>query len=450
MQETKPLSVTHIRISSILGTESLDISPGKITEMSGRNESGKTSVLEAIKSITSGSHDVSLLRNGSDKGEIFLELSDGTSIKKTVTNDKTNLEVRDAKGKKVPRAASFITQLIDAISVNPIEFVTARSKDRAKIMLETMPLQIDIEEVKRRVGFDIELKGDPNSIEVVDEAIKIVYDERTGTNRAIKEKDSTINQIKNALPPVPENMDGKTAMGEAEIRQQIEANEKALADEQKSIAARKEELRAGAEKKKAELRTELQKQIDELKEKATEQAAAIDKALNEHLEKGNQRELWFVNDCTKKNDPLKTSLALIVSNRELFAKREANVKTIKEMEKEAAQLQRDAEKQTEAIQSLNDYKTQLLESMPIKGLSVVNGDIFYNGVIFDRLNTQKQVELAIEIALLRAKDLGIMCVDGLELMDTEKYTLLTDKLREHDIQFFTTRVNDGDFQIINR
>ena len=54
------MKIQHPRISNILGITELELQPQCFTQISGPNGTGKTSVLEAIKSVLSpGSHDVS-------------------------------------------------------------------------------------------------------------------------------------------------------------------------------------------------------------------------------------------------------------------------------------------------------------------------------------------------------------------------------------------------------
>jgi hypothetical protein len=91
----------------------------------------------------------------------------------------------------------------------------------------------------------------------------------------------------------------------------------------------------------------------------------------------------------------------------------------------------------------------LLASLPIPGLAVIDGEIYRNGVVFDRLNTAQKVEIAVEIAKLRAGDLSVICVDGIELMDTNHFNEFRKQSLESGMQMFVTRVADGEFGIAN-
>ncbi|MGL4458723.1 MAG: AAA family ATPase, partial [Plesiomonas shigelloides] len=145
------MRIAHVKISNILGIAELEFTPEGFNEISGPNGTGKTSVLEAIKAVLTTGHDATLLRNGADKGEAILVLDDGTEISKTVTADRSSNSIR-REGKKVPRPAEAIKALTDLYSANPIEFLRARKQDRVKVLLETMPLEADVEKLEEITG----------------------------------------------------------------------------------------------------------------------------------------------------------------------------------------------------------------------------------------------------------------------------------------------------------
>lgn len=51
------MKVLKINIKNILGLEALEIEPGSITEISGKNGSGKTSCLDAIRAALGSGHE---------------------------------------------------------------------------------------------------------------------------------------------------------------------------------------------------------------------------------------------------------------------------------------------------------------------------------------------------------------------------------------------------------
>jgi len=79
------MRLAHVRIHNILGIDELEFDAGAFTVIEGRNGGGKTSVLEALKSVVRGGEDVTLLRKGAAEGEVVWLFDDGTQARKRVT-----------------------------------------------------------------------------------------------------------------------------------------------------------------------------------------------------------------------------------------------------------------------------------------------------------------------------------------------------------------------------
>ena len=82
----------------------------------------------------------------------------------------------------------------------------------------------------------------------------------------------------------------------------------------------------------------------------------------------------------------------------------------------------------------------MTSSFPIKGLEIIGGEVHYEGIHFDQLNTAKRINLAVELAALRAGSLGVICVDGCEALDEETFGKLVEVCHERNLQMICTRV----------
>lgn len=446
------MKINHVKINNILGIKELEFDAGNFTEISGRNGEGKTSVLEAIKAaIRPSGHDATLLRNGEEKGEIVLVLDNNTEVRKRVAAGSSPLEVRDADGKKMAKPADIMKQLSDMIAVNPIDFLRATKKDRTRVLLESMPLELDSDALAEAAGIPVpQTHDDVHALAVIDMVFKQVYDDRTGTNRAVKEKEVTINQLNVALPDAVEGVTGN----EEELRQQLETANETRDAELVRIATKLEGVRSdtqinidGSKETAAAEVAELERQIAAIRERAQGEIDAH-KAEYARIEglANKQREMTIQRHA-EATGPISEQIAVIVSNRSAVAKREQTIELITQLEAELADLVEDAAKQTKALDEINEYKKQLLAGLPIPGVEVIDGEIYRDGVIFDRLNTAKQVGIAVEIAKLRAGDLGVCCVDGLELLSTDAFEEFRARCLESNLQLFVTRVNDDEFAV---
>lgn len=448
------LHISHLKINNILGVDDLEFSPEGFNQISGKNGTGKTSVLEAIKAATGQGHDATLLRNGEEKGEVVLVLDNGTEIKRRVTPNKSQTDVTDPDGKKVTKPAEFIRGLVDTLSVNPVDFLRAPKKDRVKVLLEAMPIVVDAERLEKIVGVPVFIGEGEHGLAVIDTVRKQVYDDRTGTNRAVKEKDSTINQLRLAMPEAPGGVEGN----EDELRTQVEAATTAKDSELGRIRDKLEGIKETNHAKITELRGETQKLIDEAKaecQRKIDEAVAAGQTAVESIQT-TEREIEgkaaiqrekTIQKHTETVGPLNQALESIRLNRGAHAKREQAQTTIEQMEKELEDLTLDAAAQSKALADIDAYKLGLLASLPIPGVEIRDGEIYRNDVPFDRLNTAQQVGIAVEIAKLRAGNLPICCVDGLELLDPDAFEEFRKQTAESGLQLFVTRVSGEDFSV---
>lgn len=440
---TNKLNIAHLKISNILGIEDLEFSPGGFNTIDGKNGQGKTSVLEAIKAATGTGHDATLLRKGAEVGEVVLVLDDGAKINKRVTAAGSKTDVIDADGAKVKKPAEFFRTLVDSLSVNPIEFLSAPKKDRVKVLLEAMPIKVDVERLEKISGLQAIDDGSVHGLAIIDDIRARVFSDRTGTNRAVKEKDNTINQLTLAMPEAPGGVEGS----EDELRIQVEAATVAKDTELTRIRDKLDDLRSECQTAVDAIRTRTQEAIDKIKADAHAEAAALTTKLatTEGLA-GTQREKT-IQKHTDIVTPLNQALESIRANRTAHAKREQAQETIKLMEVELNDLTLDAAAQTKAIEDIDAYKLELLAALPIPGVVVTDGEIYRDGVVFDRLNTAQQVGIAVEIAKLRSGDLGICCVDRLECLDPEAFEAFREQVTASDLQLFVTTVSGEDFNV---
>lgn len=437
------MKISHIRIENILGIQNLELTPGNtLTEISGDNGLGKTSILEAIKAASQGGHDATLLRKGADKGEIVLVLDNGTELHKRVTASKSTLDlIKDSK--KVTRASDTIKGLTDLLSVNPVDFLTAPKKERVKVLLEAMPISVDPQKLSDITGIPVDAQPHVDGLGLIELVRQQVYDDRTGTNRAIKEKDATINQLKLAMPDAPGGIEGN----EDELRAQCAEAQDIMRAEWKRIDDKLTSVRQTSASTVQRLKDDAQARIDAIRADCQTAIDAEKAALADTETKAARVRQRATDTCTATMQPLNSALQAIVADRNAAAKRQVTLETLAKMEEELEWLNEDEVRQSGAITAIDQYKSDLLNSLPIPGLEVRDGEVFRHGITFDRLNTAQQVEIAIEIARLRAGDLAICCVDRFECLSPAALEEFKKRAQESNLQLFVTRVDSGDLTI---
>lgn len=439
------MHIAKVSVRNIFGIQHFEFEPGKFNEIAGPNDVGKTSLLNALKSVFEGGSDATLLRQGEEKGEIVIVLDDNTTIRKRVGVGAGVTVEKDGVREQKPQAA--INAFRDMLSVNPVAFIKETDpKKRNGMLLDSLNLKADLDRIRDIIGSpDFEIPDGP-ALEQISYAHKTIFTERTGTNRAVTEKESTINQLAQALPT------GDAAApdeSEADLEEQLKVLDAAQEAEMKRIDDKLGTLKTESEQKVDAKREEiaiLQSQIATLQ---GEISAERESFQNTTQRAEGQRSIstgrWREN-----RQPVVDALNLVRSNRDAVVRAQTTRETMRKLRQEADVLQEDAERQSKALKALDAYKLELLASLPIPGLVVEDGEVKRNGVPFDRLNEGQQVDIAFEIARLRAGDLGVVCIDGIESLNTAHYEAFKAKAVASGLQLFVTRVTDDADLIIKQ
>lgn len=419
------MQVSKVKIVNLLGVDALEFKAGKFVEIVGPNGSGKTSTLEAIKSCIKGGHDATLLRNGEAKGEALLELDSGDAIRTRVNLAKTDRAI--ISGGKASGGVSEIKALVDAMSVNPVEFLTASPERRASIILESMPIKADPERLLQITGQTVQ--SDAHALDVIASIRKSIYDDRTLTNGALKQVEAGKARTITTMPNVVE----------------IECDEDALNETKNTLLAEKESsVNALAAKLdgivgKADLEiSELNKQLREIEAQISMKRSFI----AEQKSKAALKIQEIKNGFDTKINEINVQLRDVANNRDNLTRLEIAKKDLADADTEIQELSETSEKYTQTLENLDAYKIELMSNLPIPGLEVrkSDGKVYFNGVDFDRVNTAEKVKIAVQIAKFRAGEFPIVCVDGLECLDDSTYEVFKSEMLQSNCQTFVTRV----------
>lgn len=434
-EEESTMNIQKIKIANLLGIEELEFDPGKFTLIEGKNGSGKTSILESIKHALNGGHDAKLLRNGSDKGEIVLVLDDGVQLTKTVTPNKSDVKIYDKEGNRINKPQTYIDRLIDMLSVNPVQFLTSDKKNRVNYLLEAIPMKLTKDHLEKSLnGMSGRVRDDLNghALEVIGRIYKQFYDERTGINRALKEKSATMTQLKESVS-------------------NFNSSPKEITDKIKLLENKKGEMESKKSMFMEQAVRNRMKKLDDEEERFREEVNRL------RLEHEENKEVIHNHFDSQKTDiqskfeekylPLLSELTLLQEQAKQYASHEKTRELVEQFHRECQNLKEESEKLSGALTGLDNLKEDLLRELPIQGLEIKEGEIYCKDIIFDKLNTAEQVKIAVEVAKLRANELGIICVDGIERLDNDTFNEFKHKAIESGLQMIVTKVGDSELRI---
>ena len=417
------MKIHKISIKNILGVEALEFAPGAITRITGGNGQGKTSVLEAIKSICKGGYDATLLRNGQSKGEVVIELDGGLHVSKRVTEKGAYLTVTK-DGAKVDKPADFLSGLWDSLSANPVEFMTAPQKKRIDWLLEQIDPAPVVAKLKA-IAPDFDAPSSANALAVMEQARKAIFEARTDANRTEKQARETADVLAEDLP----EESGDVA---AKLKAARQADQKlrayASADVQEVTAdarAKREKSREDEEREVEELRNKYRANREKIDELHGRNLEAIENKYNLKIEEA-AAEVARLQEVQRTADEAAGRRKLLAKNRETAAAAKAQAQAL-----------------TAKLDKIDTLKKQVLESLPILGVEVIDGDIHKDGVPFDRLNTATQWAVAIAIAKRRAGEIPLICADGLEALDDENFAAFSAMAADSGLYFIVTDRGNG-------
>ena len=442
--------VEKISIRNILGIEALDIDAGRVTIIEGDNGSGKTSVLESIRSVINGGHDATLLRNGAEEGEVVLVLEDGTELWKRITPTRSALKITDPAGKPVRRPAGWVKGLTDALCINPVNFLTCTAKDRARILLEAMPLPVD-DDLAGQIDAELaacKIDWSPardNSLDAINEARQKIYDARTGHNRALKKAKADEERLTETIPfGFDASQDHRVEINKLRLERNKLAG--ALAANVATVTANASQGAAGVwstfNRRKAQMEGALSRKLSEMRAEAQRKASRVEAEAATDV-----RTLE-----ADAQEPLDELARKIVETEESARSADYHCRSLRLLEdaqKDVSWTDLASGDCTYAIGQLDALKAQILESLPIFGLSVRDGRVYHFDVPFERLNHAGQVQVAVDVARLRAGDVPLVCVDGLECLDPKSFDLFVDAMADSGLQAIVTRVTEDNDLVVN-
>lgn len=419
------IRVSRILIRNVMGIEELDVEPGALSVVSGANGSGKTSVLEAVKSAFGGGHDATLIRKGAEKGEVVVLLSDGTEIAKRISANGSSVTVTHPELGEVKKPQGFLNGLLDSLAFNPVEFITAGREQRVEHLLKSLPLEARTEELRACVGdlYPVELAPKGHALVVIEMVSNSLYDERTGVNRDARSKRTTAAELGGSLPDDDQDV--------ASLRAQYADASKRSAEHAQARDERLRAIRDVRDKEIEAIRRDMEAALNDVRVKAEGEVQAYNETA----------------DAARTDiDQCLASLRARIAE----AERTANTRSVvTKLQDEASTLQDRSAALTGAMERLQEMKARLLSELPIPGVELVGGEIHQDGVPWPRLNTAARVRLALTLAGLRARAAGLplVCMDGLECLDDKTFAAFAEKAPKAGLQLVVTRVGDGELSV---
>ena len=397
------MKINSLQIENVKRIKAVKLEPSKngLTVIGGKNEQGKTSVLDAIAWALGGEkyRPSMAQRNGSVlPPALRIVMDNGLIVERKGKN--SALTVTDPTGQKAGQR--LLDEFVEELALNLPKFMNASGKEKANTLLQII--------------------GVGDQLAALEQKEKELYQERLYVGRTADQKTKYAKE----QPYYPEAPDDLVSPSEL-IRQQQDilarnGQRQQWIREYDDILARISSTESLIEEHKRKL-SQLQEALAQLQQKRKD----CEKSPKE-LEMESTEELE----------------ASIANVDEINRKVRANLDKAK-AEDDARAYQKQYELLTSKLEEVRSQKAGLLNGaqLPLQGLSVEDGELTYIGQKWDNMSSSQQLMVATAIVRKLNPKCGFVLLDKLEQMDLESLQAFGDWLKAEGLQAIATRVSTG-------
>jgi len=380
------MRIVQLKANNFKRLVAVEITPdGDLVLLSGKNDAGKSSVLDAIWAALGGAAacPVKPIREGTEKGEVRLVLDNGLVVERTFTAKGTYLKVTaDDGAKQYTKPQDMLDALVGKIAFDPLAFARKKPKEQIEELLKVVDIGIDLEqhELERRA----------------------LYDKRADANRDVK-------RLEGALAGQPHYDDAPAALVSAgDLAGELTAAEKSNAERLRTVK------RIGQiEDQIRELRTE--------QESLTEQLAKHAELIDVGILKARLATVEVDNEKVRANERYDELAGGLKGARAAAAHLDADLKAHDEKKEEA--LGR--------------------AEFPVPGLSFNDEGVLYNGIPFAQCSSSEQLKVAVAIAMTANPDLRVIQIREGSLLDRESLDVIAELAGANDYQVWAEVVDES-------
>lgn len=400
-----------------MGVAEIEVMPNRVTLISGKNATGKTSIMSAIASIIGGGHDASLLRKGEEGGEAVIVFDDDLVIEKTITENNSKLAVsKDGMSMKSP--AKYVKELFGS-GFNPVSFLNMNERGRIDEILKNAPISMDVSAIEDITGGIVDgIDYMEHPLKVIDKIRTSLYDSRTGFNRVVSDAEKTKREMRNAIVDV-----------DPSVTKEIGEKREELSRVEESISYAEQEYYENRESVNAEE----QEEIDNIKAKYAE--------IKESMRNKHDK---IVMSMQETKQAIRGELFALANQENLLKQQEHTRKYIDDLEKKIQTNNAESLRLSAAIDKLDRYKASLVADINIAGhtVNISDGKLLIDDIPYEKLNTAAKVSIAMSIAEANMGEARLAVIDGAECLDSDSLSAIAKEAEERDIQLIMFRVSE--------
>lgn len=397
------MKINKLEIENVKRVKAVKIEPAEsgLTVIGGRNNQGKTSVLDSIAWALGGDRyrPSQAAREGSViPPHLHIVMNNGLEVERKGKN--SDLKVTDPTGKRAGQ--QLLNAFVGELAIDLPKFMASSSREKAEVLLKIIGVGHQLHELEAQ---ETELYNRRRAIgQIADQKAKFAR-EMTYYPDAPKEPVSASELIRQQQDILARN-------GE---NQRKRAQAAALLAERNRLAEKVNSLKAELKRYEDQLI-----QVDEDMNIAYQTAESLRDESTAELERNIQ-------DIERIN-----------------VKVRANLDKDK-AEMDAQQYKNEYDSMTAKLNDVRQKKIDLLENaaLPLPGLSVADGELTYNGQKWDNMSGSDQLKVSTAIVRRLNPNCGFVLLDKLEQMDLDTMREFGAWLEQEGLQAIATRVSTG-------
>lgn len=414
------MKIIKLTAENVKKLKAVEITPdGNMVVISGRNEQGKTSVLDSIWYALGGAEALKgvskPIREGEKSAKVTLDLGDLT-VTRTWTEKGSYLHVGTKDGAEYKSPQKILDNLIGSMSFDPLAFSNMDNKQRREVLLGLVKIDLDLATWGRER--------------------QATYDERTAINRKVKELEVKIK----SLPTIPEGTPDEEVSAATILQEQAAAQKVKEANDEQRRSHMEEQGRLTQFQKENEDRA---REIEALKEKL----ADLEVTHKANLEAVSTRDQELQAEQARLNELADPDLSIFPAkiatveetNRAVRAKAARAT-----MQAELETTQANADTLTDTLSTLDQQKVDAIKAaqFPIEGLDFDDDGVTYKGIPFSQCSSAERLRVSLAMAMALNPKIRVLRITDGSLLDNDHLQIIRQMIEAQDYQLWIERVDD--------
>jgi hypothetical protein len=404
-----PGTIVRLKVENIKRLEMVEVEPdGSLVIVSGKNDQGKSSVLDSIRFALGGPKAMSdtpeVVREGEIAGRVMVEFED-LVVLRTMTDGKQAVKLTWKSGAQKGTPQALLDSFLTALSFNPLEFAKLDAKKQRETLIGLVDLGIDPDEI--------------------DQQHAAAYALRTTVNGEV----TRLTQVLATSPSIPSETPDEPVSASAIVEQMETAQAQAAA----AVAAR-----AAIETRQTTIST-ITARVAQMKQ----QLAEAERLLGQH-EGALAADEAAIADLPVPADvaPLREQLAQVDEINAAVRAKQARAEQRAALEAEKLK----SKNLTDELARLMQVKTDALAAadMPIDGLSFTADGVTFNGIPLSQTSESGRVKVSAAIQMALNPGCKVMLIDNGNALDEDNLAVLREMAEANGHQIWMTWVGQHD------